>query len=69
MWIIPGMWPWWGSVNLGIAIANYQGFQGRGFNIVIGFDSDPEKVGKKIGNLTVKPISETGTCASKRRYF
>ncbi len=47
-----------GVGQLGIAIANYQGFQGRGFNIVVGFDSDPDKVGKKIGHLIVKPISE-----------
>jgi redox-sensing transcriptional repressor len=47
-----------GVGQLGIAIAHYPGFQGRGFNIVLGFDSDPEKVGKKIGNIMVKPISE-----------
>jgi redox-sensing transcriptional repressor len=47
-----------GVGQLGIAIAHYQGFQGRGFNIVLGFDSDPEKVGKKYGNIIVKPISE-----------
>jgi redox-sensing transcriptional repressor len=47
-----------GVGQLGVAIANYQGFQGRGFNIVVGFDSDPEKVGKKYGYITVKPISE-----------
>jgi len=46
-----------GVGQLGIAIANYQGFQGRGFNIVMGFDSDPGKIGKKYGNLTVQPIA------------
>jgi redox-sensing transcriptional repressor len=47
-----------GVGQLGIAIAHYEGFQGRGFNIVLGFDSDPEKIGKQIGNITVKSISE-----------
>jgi redox-sensing transcriptional repressor len=47
-----------GVGQLGIAIANYQGFQGRGFNIVMGFDSDPGKIGKKYGNLTIQSIAD-----------
>jgi len=50
-----------GVGQLGIAIAHYQGFLGRGFNIVLGFDSDPEKVGKKYGHIIVNPISELET--------
>jgi redox-sensing transcriptional repressor len=50
-----------GVGQLGIAIANYQGIQGRGFNIVLGFDSDPEKIGKKYGALTIQAISDMET--------
>ena len=45
-----------GLGQLGIALSNYQGFLGRGFNIVMGFDSDLNKIGKKFGNLTIQPI-------------
>jgi redox-sensing transcriptional repressor len=47
-----------GVGQLGSAITHYQDFQERGFNIVMGFDSNPEKVGKKFGNITVQPLSE-----------
>jgi redox-sensing transcriptional repressor len=47
-----------GVGHVGVAIMHYEGFQGRGFNIVLGFDSDPGKVGKVIGKVTVKPIAE-----------
>lgn len=45
-----------GVGQLGIAISNYQGFQGRGFNITMGFDSDPAKIGKKYGKFTIQPL-------------
>lgn len=47
-----------GVGQLGIAIANYQGFEGRGFNVVLAFDNDPNKVGKQFGKLMVRPMLE-----------
>jgi redox-sensing transcriptional repressor len=56
-----------GVGQVGIAITHYQGFQGRGFNIVLGFDNDPGKVGKMIGTVPVKPISEMESEIRKAR--
>jgi redox-sensing transcriptional repressor len=42
-----------GVGDLGNALARYQGFANRGFRIILAFDSDPAKVGKQVGNLTI----------------
>jgi len=43
-----------GAGDMGHALANYQGFENRGFRIVTIFDADKEKVGQKIGDFTVE---------------
>jgi redox-sensing transcriptional repressor len=47
-----------GAGYLGHALANYNGFQGRGFRIRWIFDNDPAKVGQKTDGLTVQHIDE-----------
>lgn len=47
-----------GAGNLGHAIANYQGFSAHGFHIKLIFDADPERVGTKMGHLTVLDANE-----------
>jgi redox-sensing transcriptional repressor len=49
-----------GAGNLGKAIADYNGFKGKGFAIRAIFDNDPDKVGKPMGvdQIKVQPISE-----------
>ena len=47
-----------GAGYLGHALAHYDGFQDRGFRIACIFDSDVEKIGMKMGGLTVQDISE-----------
>jgi len=47
-----------GCGNLGRALASYKGFRKQGFQIVGAFDSDPKKIGKSIGELTVQPMNE-----------
>ena len=46
-----------GAGDLGQAIANYGGFEGRGFRIVCVFDSDPEKIGHSLGTFEICDIS------------
>lgn len=46
-----------GAGYLGHALASYNGFENRGFKIVTVFDNDKEKVGEKVGNVTVEPMS------------
>ena len=47
-----------GVGNLGQAIIDYPGFVPAGFSIVAAFDSDPELVGKSVGGIPVRPMSE-----------
>jgi redox-sensing transcriptional repressor len=47
-----------GVGQLGHAVLSYGGFAPQGFNIIEAFDADPEVVGKSIGDLTIKPVSE-----------
>lgn len=42
-----------GVGNLGRALLHYEGFAREGFEIVALFDSDPGKLGTKIGDLTI----------------
>ncbi len=43
-----------GMGNLGMALTNYPGFQEFGLRIIAAFDSDPAKIGRKLGALTVE---------------
>jgi len=56
-----------GMGELGRAITRYQGFANRGFHVQMCFDSEPSKIGQKVGNLTihdvknvVKDVKESG---------
>jgi len=42
-----------GMGDIGHALARYQGFANRGFNIRMLFDNDPKKVGQKVGNFEI----------------
>lgn len=43
-----------GAGDMGHALARYQGFSNRGFQIVMVFDNDPGKIGQKAGNFTIE---------------
>jgi redox-sensing transcriptional repressor len=47
-----------GIGNLGQALANYRGFAERGFEVGALVDSDPAKVGQRIGDLTIEPVED-----------
>lgn len=51
-----------GAGDVGHALANYQGFQNRGFRVAAIFDNNKEKVGQKIGRFVVE---DTETMAEK----
>lgn len=46
-----------GAGDLGSAVARYRGFTDRGFRITHVFDAAPEKIGKRIGEFVIEPIS------------
>lgn len=47
-----------GYGRLGGALADYHTFKSLGFQIKAVFDANPEKVGKKLGELNVQPLTE-----------
>jgi redox-sensing transcriptional repressor len=46
-----------GAGDMGHALARYQGFLDRGFQIVMVFDNDAQKVGEKVGDFIVQDMS------------
>jgi len=53
-----------GAGYLGHALASYRGFNSRGFHVSCVFDADPQKVGERIGDLSVQHVDELeGTIA------
>jgi redox-sensing transcriptional repressor len=51
-----------GMGDMGHALARYNGFVNRGFNVAMLFDNDPEKVGQKVNGLE---ILDTNTLVDK----
>lgn len=47
-----------GAGDVGHALARYQGFIDRGFKVKMIFDSDPNKIGTKIGNYLIRDIAD-----------
>ncbi len=47
-----------GAGNLGRALLMYGGFSARGFNIIAGFDVDPDKVGWELDGVTLYHIEK-----------
>ncbi|MDH3605926.1 MAG: redox-sensing transcriptional repressor Rex [Acidimicrobiia bacterium] len=56
-----------GMGNLGSALAQYGGFGQRGFEVLGLFDSDPAKVGKKVGGLVIEPLTKFARAVKSRR--
>ena len=53
-----------GAGDMGHALARYQGFKNRGFQIVMVFDSDASKIGQKVGEFVVE---DTGRMVERIR--
>lgn len=47
-----------GAGNLGSAIAGYNGLKQHGFDVTAIFDTDPGKIGTRIGDIVVQDVSE-----------
>jgi redox-sensing transcriptional repressor len=54
-----------GMGDMGHALARYQGFSDRGFRVATVFDSDPAKIGEKVGNFVVQDTKELVTSIKK----
>lgn len=47
-----------GAGHVGLALANYRGFEEHGYVIVGMFDSSPEKIGQVVNGVPIMPDSE-----------
>jgi redox-sensing transcriptional repressor len=47
-----------GAGNIGKALASYQGFRPKGFDLVAVFDSDERKVGKKVAGFSIMSMKQ-----------
>lgn len=56
-----------GAGNLGQALGHYRGFPERGFNVVAAFDTDPAKVGQRLGDAVVYPLSELARVVQEKK--
>jgi redox-sensing transcriptional repressor len=54
-----------GAGNLGRALSAYRGFNSKGFRLVAVFDSDPAKVGRRIGPFTIQPLEDMAATARR----
>ena len=46
-----------GAGDIGHALARYQGFRDRGFQVTLIFDSDPNKVGTKLDEFVIQDVA------------
>jgi redox-sensing transcriptional repressor len=56
-----------GAGNLGRALTGYRGFDQQGFRLVGVFDSAQEKIGTKLGRLTVRSLDDLETVVKKHK--
>jgi len=54
-----------GAGDVGHALANYKGFQHRGFQITHIFDTNPEIIGKKINEFTIQSTEKMQSSIKK----
>ena len=47
-----------GAGNIGQALLKYRHFDEEGYHIVAVFDAEPALIGREVGSLTVRPMSE-----------
>ena len=47
-----------GAGNIGQALLKYRHFSEEGYHIVAVFDADDSLIGREVGNLTIRPMSE-----------
>src|SRR3954451_19990897 len=47
-----------GAGKIGAALAQYRGFRQRGFHIVGVYDTNPEKIGRTLEGIEIRPMSK-----------
>lgn len=57
-----------GAGHIGVALANYRGFERQGFDIVAVFDADAARVGTTVAGQRVRPFGELVGNGSGERF-
>jgi redox-sensing transcriptional repressor len=55
-----------GAGNLGLALANYAGFDERGYPVAALLDIDPDKVGRELNGVKVRHVDELDQVTGQR---
>ncbi|MGH9106761.1 MAG: redox-sensing transcriptional repressor Rex [Acidimicrobiales bacterium] len=55
-----------GVGNLGQALGHYRGFAEKGFRVVAAFDTDPVKMGLRLGEAVVQPMADLDRVVRQR---
>lgn len=65
------MWPvaLVGCGNLGQALLGYRGFSEQGFSVVLAFDNNPALIGKRVGELPIRDLSNLKSELSTREVL
>jgi len=56
-----------GVGNLGSALLAYRGFRERGFIFRVAVDTDPQKIGRTVQDLTIEPSTHLGELVRRHR--
>ena len=51
-----------GAGRIGRALFEYPAFEARGYQCVVIFDADPEKIGRRWGELTIRGLEDYESC-------
>jgi redox-sensing transcriptional repressor len=55
-----------GVGNVGKAVLAYPDFRMFGVDIAAAFDINPKKIGRKVGNIEIEPVSKLGTLSRRK---
>ena len=55
-----------GAGKIGSALVSYEEFDQRGFKIVAVFDNSPDRIGHRLGDHTIEPVTRFPELASER---
>ena len=58
-----------GAGNLGRAVLAYPGFKFYGFEITAVYDNNPQKIGKKVENITIEDVSNLTLLKKQEIYI
>lgn len=57
-----------GAGRIGSALSEYSGFRKRGFEIVAIFDSDPARIGRRLGGVAIRDMWEFAPAIREKQF-